>query len=219
MAYHITEDGPKRCTAKPGNCPVSGPQEHHSAKEDAESVYYASLAKANGTFPPKSGEVDLPYAFGNMRVKDGDLSDLRSRIALISGLCGSLALAVHDKTGGTPYFVRYGMREGKNLSDAYAKGGESALHASATHALVESRTKPGTFIDAYGQKTIDDLKEFYGDDITLEVGSRAMLVNYADEGVPEILTNFADEAIAMDAREQSYSYMEFTMETDDEWLD
>jgi hypothetical protein len=219
MAYHITEDGPKRCTAKPGNCPVSGPQEHHSAKEDAESVYYASLAKANGTFPPRSGEVDLPCAFGNMRVKDGDLSDLRSRTALISGLCGSLALAVHDKTGGTPYFVCYDMGEGKNLSDAYAEGGESALHASATHALVESTTKPGTFIDAYGQKTIDDLKEFYGDDITLEVGSRAMLVNYADEGVPEILTNFADEAIAMDVREQSYSYMEFTMETDDEWLD
>lgn len=219
MAYHITEDGPKRCTAKPGNCPISGEFEHHSSKVAAESAYYESLAKDNESFPPKNGEIDLPCAFGNMRVKDGDLSDLKSRTALISGLCGSLALAVHDKTNGTPYFVCYGVGDDESLAELYEEGGEHALLDVATHALVESTTKPGTFIDAYGQKTLKDLKEFYGDDITLEVGSRAMLVNYADDGVPEILTNFADEAIAMDAREQSYSYMEFTMETDDERLD
>lgn len=219
MAYHITEDGPKRCTAKPGNCPISSALDHHSSKVAAESAYYESLAKGNESFPPKRGEVDLPCAFGNMRVKDGDLSDLKSRTALISGLCGSLALAVHDKTGGTPYFVCYGMEPEETLAEIYEEGGEHALLDVATHALVESTTKPGTFIDAYGQKTIDELKEFYGDDIRLEVGSRAMLVNYADEGVPEILSNFADEAIAMDAREQSYSYMEFTMDSDDEWPD
>lgn len=211
--YHLTPEGPKLCSAEKRECPIGG--EHFSSLVSANSSYFESLAEQNDTFPPKRNEVDLPCAFGTMRVKDGDLSDVKSRTALISGLCGSLAVAVHDKSGGTPYFVCY-MSDDEDLEEAFAEDGEYVLLDVATHAMVESTTKPGTFVDAYGQKTLADLKEFYGDDITVKKGNREMLVAYADEGVPEILSKFADAALELDAKGESYSYMNFDMDDSDE---
>ncbi len=213
--YHITPDGPKICSAKPGNCPLGG--EHFPFKGDAESSYLEKLANTHEPFPPRRDQIDLPCAFGTMRVKNGDLADVKSRTALISGLCGSLALAVHDKTGGTPYFVCYDVSPHENLQESFEKEGAEAVLAASTHALVESKTKPGTFLDAYGQKTLAELKDFYGDDITLEPGSRAMLVAYAEEGVPELLTDFADSVIALDAASESYSYHDFDMDEDEDF--
>ncbi len=203
-SYHITSDGPKRCIANI-KCPVGG--EHFANKSDANSSYLEMLAQQNSSFPPKPGEVDLPCAFGAMRVKDGDLSDLKSRTALISGLCGSLALAVHDKTGGTPYFVCYGDNAG-GLKSKFDEDKET-LFDYATHALVESTTRPGYFIDAYGQKSLEDIKTFYGDSISLERGTRDMLVAYGVAGADEVLGGFAKAAIELDSKSEGYDYLDF----------
>jgi len=210
--YHITAEGPKRCSAKPGNCPLGG--EHFGFKEDAESSYLESLVQNNETFPPKKDELDLPCAFGTMRVKNGDLTDVKSRTALISGLCGSLALAVHDKTGGTPHFVCYGVKEDEDLEQLFAEDGNVLLDV-ATHALVESKTKPGTYLDSYGQKTLADLQNFYGDDIRVIPGNRAMLVAYSETGVPDILGKFADSVIDLDSKGKSYDYDDFDLDDQD----
>lgn len=207
--WHITEEGAKRCTAKPGNCPIDPSATHYPSKQDAEFAYCEKLAEDHNTFPPRKGEIDLPCAFGTMRVKDGDLSIVSNRIALVNGMCGSLALAVHDKSGGTPYFVSYAPEDGKTLEEFYNEEGPDVLLDYATHVLVESTEHEGIYLDAYGQKTLEDIKSFYGDDIVLAKGTRAMVESYSDASAVAVMDNFAQAVMDLDRQGISYSYSDF----------
>jgi len=210
MAYHLTENGPKPCRASKRACPVGGA--HFSELKEATLRYQASLAESADEFnelKKDAGYMELPCAFGTMRVKDGDLSDIKARTALISGLCGSLAVAIQEQSGEPGYFVCYGDVDEESLERAYEEGN---FHSYVTHALVGSGKSSEDYVDAFGRKTAEELREFYGDDVRIVRGTPAMLRSYAEEGVPEILRSFARSALRMDSKGESYSYFDFPEE-------
>lgn len=197
MRYHLTDDGPKPCKAVVLECPLGG--EHYDDAMVAQSAYETRLETALGAF---RGTMDLQCAFGTMKVVDGDLSNFEARNALISGLCGDLALAVQRKTGGDAYLVTYGELTPEQLEEEWRAG---RLIEAATHAVVESKTTPGQFMDSYGRKTEADLKDFYGDDYSVVKVTPAMLETYSS-GISETLNNFAQAVIDLDASGESYDY-------------
>ena len=73
--------------------------------------------------------------------------------------------------------------------------------------LIGSVHKPGTYLDAYGQKTIENLREFYGEAVSLRRGTPEMLATYAGAN-PLELKNFALEVLRMDAADESHEYRE-----------
>jgi hypothetical protein len=154
--------------------------------------------------------MQLQCAFGKLEVEDGNLAVFAARHALISGLCGDLALAIHDQTGAKPYFVTYGYSSDApptQLMEDYG-GQADYLYSSTTHALVESPTVPGHFVDAYGQKSAEELRAFYGDDVLLMEGNREMLMAYST-GIASTLQAFAAEALRMDEAGESFDYLAY----------
>lgn len=197
MSYHLTLEGPKRCTASVRACPLGGA--HFDTKMAAQSAYEVRLKDELGSFKKI---IDLPCAFGIMKVMDGDLSNFQARNALISGLCGDLAKAIQNKYGGDSYFVCYGVNSEAELEQLWREG---KFLDAVTHALIESKEKPGEFMDAYGRETTADLEDFYGDDIKVIKVSPEMLQSYTT-GAVEKLSNFADSVLSLDARNESYPY-------------
>lgn len=195
--FHLTENGPKPCRAQKRSCPLDS--EHFDNAVDAQKAYETRLDRELGGF---RGMVDLPCAFGTMKVMDGDLSNFKARNALISGLCGDLAKAIQNKHGGDAYFVCYGVENEDDLVSVHAN---DKLADVAAHAIMGSKAAPGEFMDAYGRKTLKDLQDFYGDDITLVKATPEQLQAYTT-GAVDSLPNFADAVLAMDSRGESFDY-------------
>lgn len=198
--FHLTDDGPKPCKAKVRECPLGG--EHFEEQHVAREAYEALLDRKLGGF---RAIVELPCAFGVMRVIDGDLSNFQARNALISGLCGDLAKAIQNKHGGDAYLVCYGVKDEAELAKLWQEG---SIAEAATHALIESKANPGDFMDSYGRKTTADLEDFYGDDIKILKATPEMLQAYTS-GAVDALSNFADSVLALDASGESYDYQEW----------
>lgn len=213
---HISEDGvARKCTATKRPCAL----EHFDTKEAAVSYNESRMTEIFGNTPealkkprPKLEEVELANAFGVTKLVNGDLSILASRSALINGLCGDLALAVQKKTGGNPYFVCYGLDSKEDLAESFAKDPDS-IFENSTHVLIESPTKPNHYIDAYGQKSVKELAEYYGDEIEVFQGDMDMLRRYANSENDGKLDDFADSAIMLDRKEISYDYNIFEEST------
>lgn len=221
MVFHISKKGnPELCRAEKEPCRLNGA--HYETFTEA---YVAQLKKNEtdfGLFETASkssikdlGEITIGCHSGDLTVKDGDLSNFKTRNALINGLCGDLALAVHRKTGGAPYFVCYGIDE-EELHEGFNKDSDFMVSAVG-HVLIESQVKPNSYMDAYGQKSIADLEDFYGDDIVILEGTPEMLEAFAAEGQADNFSNFADSVIALDARNESFDYYYF--EDDDDFED
>jgi hypothetical protein len=185
---------------------------HFDNKEAAEKFSAQQLEKEFSELPKltrKSSKIDLHGALGTVTLTDGDLSSAKTRNALINGMCGDLATAVQRKTGGDPYFVCYGISSEEELKKTF-EDNPNALFDVSTHVMIESPTAPGNFVDAYGQKTTSDLKEFYGDEITVIRGDLNMLSAYAEPKNIGKLDNFADSALNLDKNNECYSYMDFS---------
>jgi len=208
MTYHLTEEGPKPCKASVRECPLGG--EHFDDRRVAQGAYEARLEQHLGAF---RGVVDLPCAFGTMKVMDGDLDNFKARNALISGLCGDLAKAIQDKHGGDGYLVCYGVEDEAALEEAWKNG---KLVDSATHAVIGSKASPGEFMDAYGRKSTKDLQDFYGDDAKVIKATPAMLQEYSS-GISDKLGNFADSVLQLDRLGVSYDYQEWEDDEPDDF--
>lgn len=208
MKFHLSDDGiARKCSATKVSCKMT----HFENKEAAEQYNLKKLEKEFQAIPTlsKVSSIELQGAFGTITLKDGDLSSSKARTTLISGMCGDLATAVQRKTGGDPYFVCYEIESEEDLKKTFEENPE-ALFDVSTHVMIESPTSPGSFVDAYGQKTTSDLKEFYGDEITVIRGDLNMLSAYADPQNLGKLDNFADAALELDKNNESYSYMDFS---------
>lgn len=206
--FHLSDDGTARkCVATKVLCKMT----HFENKEAAEQYSLKKLAEefdSTSALSRKRATVELQGAFGSIQLDDGDLSNVEARSALINGMCGDLASAIQRKTGGAPYFVCYEIDSPEDLRKTFDRGLEQLLNYS-THVMIESPTQPGKFVDAYGQKTVDDLKGFYGEDITVVRGDLDMLNAYSNPKNVEKLDNFADAVLTLDDKNESYSYLEF----------
>lgn len=150
-----------------------------------------------------SSTIELECSISNITVVDGDLSYLPTRRALISGLCGDLAQNIQNRYGGDVYFVCYGALDEEDLVEDWKNG---QLLEVAEHALIESKTVPGEFMDAYGRKTSEEIKEYYGEEVKIIRGTSEMLQGYTTSGRHD-LSRFADSVIRMDSLGESYDYL------------
>lgn len=213
--YHISENGePNLCDAKI-KCRLggeSGKENHFDTFEEAQKFSEGKLSKefSNNLEGVKKSsnkefeEIELPNAHGLFKVKNGDLDDPKARLALSSGLCAHLALAIHEKTGAEPYFLCFSYESEEEFHEAFANDPEAVF--DATHVVTLSQNKQNHFVDSYGVKSISDLMEFWGEDITIIEGNRDMLLRYGDADYARELGKFADSAIALDKEGKSYGY-------------
>lgn len=226
--FHINDnDEAKPCHAEIKDCKYSksdNPSPHFDSKVDAEKFIEKSLDEKIGKFnsmnkndsqkdfnnEPKMVELDL--GLGTVEVEDGNLNNDETRRMLINGLCGDLAQAIYNKTGGQIYFVTYGYSEKDN--EKFIKDIESnpdSIHETTTHVMIESPTKPGTFIDAYGQKTKQQIQSYYGfdnDKISMVQGNEKML-SYYHSGNSDKLGNFAESVLKLDKENKSFDYEKY----------
>jgi len=221
---HLAPNGPSDCGARVGNCPYSE-DGHFLSAHGAEKAFEEKMGGSVPT-PAKRGlgslfrkrrpeaaqepaeprSVELQLDFGSTTVRDGDLSDAQTRHYLVNGLCGDLAMAIHEKQGGRVFFaVDDQLPPGVTLESA-AQRGELGDHVA--HAFVESREHPGMFLDAYGVKSAKDIEDYYGTSIR-EV-SPEILSHYGSgpqgaRGAHD-LSAFADAAISLDRQGRFYDY-------------
>lgn len=173
--------------------------------EDSEDEYFDESYE-DELDSPEPRTVELQLDLGSVAVADGDLSDPKVRHYLVNGLCGDLAMAIHEKQGGRVFFaVDEQLPPGVSLEKA-AQRGELGDHVA--HAFVESREHPGMFLDAYGVKSAEAIRSYYGTEIR-EV-SPEILARYGSgpSGVRggHNLSGFADAALALDRQGVTYSY-------------
>lgn len=220
---HFGRSGPELCKADPSKANARGcPFEssgHYSTQEEAETAYEAQMGGALPTTASKAPEmVTLSSNIGTASVVDGDLSQPEARALLSSGLCGDLALAIHRKTGGTPYFLSHIVDSDEKLAEKFRNDPNSIVSLS-THVLIESPTEPGHFVDAYGQSSYEDLEDNW-DGATPIKGTPEMLEQFADSASADKLSKFADAAIALDKDGVNYPIDQDLMDWDeDDWDD
>lgn len=204
--YHVTADGtPKLCTAQLRPCPLGG--EHFETKQAAKLHAEAKLKEAFSEVPASArNTIDVVCEFGVVQLKDGDLSDPKARMTLVNGLCGDVAKSIHKRTGGEPFFVTYDGLSEPELLEKFAVNSEDLLNVT-THVMIESPTRKGYYLDAYGQKSLDEIREFYGDEINMVRGSKEMLDFYATG--KNDLDSFASSALELDQKNQNYSYFDY----------
>lgn len=223
--YHIIESTgtANRCDATVQKCPIGG--QHFETKQNAEKFIEqkfdkefektVTLKKNSTDIDKKKKFITLDLDLGNVEVEDGNLNNAKTRRILINGLCGDLAQAIYNKTGGDIYFVTYGYGESDNeqfITDI--SNHPDSIHETTTHVMIESPTKPGTFIDAYGQKTQKEISSFYdvyGDGISMFKGTEKML-SYYQTGNSEKLGNFAEAVLKLDKNGQSFDYENYDEE-------
>lgn len=204
--YHVGSDGvPKLCTATRRPCPLGG--EHFESKIEAEKYAEEKLSQEFGSLPSSQTKmIDVVCEFGTIRVKDGDLTDASTRMTLVNGLCGDVASAIQKKTGGNVFFVTYDGLNSEQLEENFKNDSESLLNTT-THVMIESPTQEGKYVDAYGQKSLDEIRAFYGEEINMVKGTDEMLQVYTTG--QNDLSNFADSALLLDRNSEGYSYTDY----------
>ncbi len=152
--------------------------------------------------------VELQLSFGAQSVPNGDLSDPKTRFYFSNGLCGDLAMAVHERLGGTPYFAVDSTISERDLEVAAERG---ELGSMVSHAFVESRLHPGKFLDGYGLKTREEIESFYGTEIRPVAVEQLRAYGSGPGGRrgSHDLSAFADEVSRLERQGRSYSYTDF----------
>lgn len=211
---HLSPEGPAPCGATTGSCPYENGG-HYDGLAEAEAAY----AESQGGALPRAARREAPQRttlrsnLGSFDVLDGDLSDPAARAALSSGLCGDLALAIHRKTGGAPYFLSYSFQSEEELAEAFAR--EPNVVFTATHVVLESPSQPGSFLDSHGQQDLESLEETYEDAVPIR-GTAEMLRHFADSKSADRLEAFADSALELDRLGESYDSELDELSWDDE---
>jgi len=195
---HLSPAGPAPCGVTTGNCPYEDGG-HYDDVAQAEAAYAESQG---GSLPVAiQRKITLGSNLGSFEVTDGDLSDPAARAALSTGLCGDLALAVHRKTRGAPYFLSYSFDSPEALAEAFAR--EPNVIFTSAHVVLESPTRSGSFLDGNGQQDLESLEEVYEDAVPVR-GTPEMLQYFADSGSADRLGNFADSALELDRSGDRY---------------
>lgn len=213
MKFHLTPKGEaKPCRVKTGTCPFGAVDEHFPTATLAAKAYEKSQLSNVLPTPAKSSEgsfenvesIRLTSNFGDVDVVNGDLSSSDARVALTSGLCADFALAVHDKSGSDLYFVSYddSLNEA-NFIESFEEEPE-IIFDLVTHVLAQSKSSKRAFIDAYGHKTKKEVQDFYGDDITIVKGNRAIAEYFSTKQYD--LSKFAESALILDKEKRGYDY-------------
>ena len=141
--FHVNDNGDvKPCSASKGTCPFS-PDRHFENIQEAQQYYEDEMS--HNTVSGNRKYVEIPTDLGNLKLRDGDLSDKSTRFSLANGLCGDLAKAIVKNTGRDVYFVCYDKDE-KSLKEDFLKDKSSVL-TNATHVVVQSE-KSGHFVDS-----------------------------------------------------------------------
>ncbi len=204
---------PALCTAE--QCPYEGA--HYDSVADAWRGEEEAIASAFQQFPKT---IELSSNLGSAKVVDGDLSNPEARLLLSSGLCGDLALAIHEETGAKPYFLSFSVSDPAQLEKLFKEDPDNIIRASS-HVVVASPSAPDSFLDAYGQYDEDELEERWDGAIAIE-GTPEMLRHFADENSAKRLKNFALAALKLDRRGESYEMSEDVfadLDDEDEWGD
>lgn len=214
--YHLNAKGEaKLCKATTGKCPFGESNEHYSSKDLAVDAY-ENTQKSN-TVPEVvhkdskdnsvKSTIQLSSAFGDVTVANGDLSSQDARVALTTGLCGNLALAIHDLTGNDIYFViKDDDLDAKKFEKEFSENPEMIFDVAA-HALVASNSNSKNFIDAYGHKSTKEIESFYNEyenNVNIIKGNRAMAQYYSSSEYD--LSEFAKAAGALDKDKKGYEY-------------
>lgn len=221
MKFHINTAGdalPCRASVRP--CMFggeSGSENHFESAESARSFLEAKMAV--DSFVSHKREdlvpsiVTLSSNLGTFEVDNGDLSNPNARLALSSGLCGGLALAIHNVSKADIYFVTYSATETEESFQK--KFEENPNHVfEAAHVVTKSFSDPDAFIDSYGHKSREEIEDFY-EGVLIIKGTREMAEAFAGKD-HENLEEFARSAIELDRKFESYDYESFEMD-DDEW--
>lgn len=203
---HLGPDGPSTCKAEQGHCPY----EAGGHFDDVLAADAAFSERMGGSIPgtqTRTGNVELQLAFGSVEVPAGDLSDPKIRFYFANGLCGDLAMAIHERQGGKPFFAVDSNLSAEELDDA-AESGTLGDHVS--HAFIESKHRPEFFIDGYGVKSRSEIEEFYGTEIReVELKHlRAFGSGPGGQRGTHDLSAFADTVVSFDRNGISYSYFD-----------
>jgi hypothetical protein len=140
-------------------------------------------------------------------VTDGDLSDQETRDTLISGYCGDLAQALIEKLG--PETEAYGVTvlgydtEAQHLAKLRKT---LELDFPFEHVVIRSRSNPDLYLDATGQKSLEELRAYWGGGTSLVKADQELLAAMKHEGA-EQMKNFADAAIELDRNGVNYPYI------------
>lgn len=213
---HLSPEGPAPCGVTTGTCPYEDGG-HYNGLAEAEAAYAesqgGSLPRAVRRKAPQ--KIALDSNLGSFEVIDGDLSDPAARTALSTGLCGDLALAIHRKTGGAPYFLSYSFHSEEELAEAFAR--EPNVVFTAAHVVLESSSHPGSFLDSHGHQDLESLEEVYEDAVPVR-GTAEMLQHFANSQSADRLGAFADSALELDRLGERYDSEldELSWDDDDE---
>lgn len=206
--YHISPKTNKPSLCSTNSCPFGEEAPHFSNIQTANKHIESKLSEQYDTIKThKKREIlKIPTDFGEITLENGNLNKIETRRALINGLCGDLAKAVHKETGNDIYFVCHDYKDSESFIKAF-QSDPNTIYTTVDHAMVESNTK-GKFMDAYGQKSESDITSFYGEDITLLKGTPEMLETFST-GVSEKLDKFAKSVIELDNHNKSYDYKQY----------
>lgn len=226
MRYHINSTGdPRLCSARTRACPYggeSGSENHFESVEEArkhveDEMSESTLVSFNKGVALIPGEITLSSNIGTFDVTNGDLDNPNARLALSSGLCGGLALAIHKISKSDFYFVTMHMNETEDSLRKHFEEDPNYVFGS-NHVLARSLTDPDAFIDSYGHKSREEIEEFYDGAIIVK-GTPEMAERFAGSD-HENLNEFALAALKLDKEQISYDYEDFEIDNeDDDWGD
>lgn len=223
MKFHINSAGdalPCRATVRP--CVYggeSGSDNHFGSAESARSFVEAKMASESIVSHKReelvASTVTLSSNLGTFDVDNGDLSNPNARLALSSGLCGGLALAIHDISKADIYFVTHSATETEESFQRKFERDPNCVFEAA-HVMTQSLSDPNAFIDSYGHKSKEEVDDFY-QGVLIVRGSREMAERFSGKD-HENLAEFARSAIELDRSFTSYEYEDFAVE-DEDWDD
>lgn len=209
MKYHISKktQRPNLCKAEIRDCPLGENTPHFQSKKDAQTFMSQSLEKEFSSVLKSETKVkekiSLWTPLGPIEIDDGDLSHEEARNAFTSGLCGDLALAIHDQTGRDIYFI-VPKNEASEVKQCLTN--PKYISDFVTHAVIASSEK-GSFVDSHGRTLKKDLLNFYNENFEESVlfkGNREMLVAYTAHGESGKYEEFAKTALNFDKENISY---------------
>lgn len=202
--FHITDSGPKVCTAEI-QCPLgkdSNDNIHYSSKKEAFKAYEEKMSSKLFSKKPEDNFIKLESNMGSAKVLNGDLNDVNARILLASGLCGDLALNIHEKTGAQIFFVSYMDISEEQIVKDFER--ESNTVFRYPHVLVGSIQDKDGYIDSYGYRTLEDIEDFYETSYLIPV-PKELCEHFAGKDYKK-LEKFAETALEFDKKQISFPY-------------
>lgn len=212
---HLGVNGPTPCNAERGGCPYEDGG-HFDNEKDAEQAFATlmggvtpkSFNKNSEEITEEKLKVSIDLGYESIEVDAGDLSNPEVRMHFADGLCGDLANAIHMMDSDRKlYFSLDTNSEGRpNTKDLEKMDSIDDLSEFVFHAVVECKSEPGKFLDAYGVKTKEEIEEHFGGPL-VEAPSHIFtgFTTQADHD----LSSFAEAALALERTGKSYSYKSF----------